>query len=846
MSKPRYVLPNEPGFMDYINKTFYTVDGTKEGIAHEALFPFQKFVREYINESTPYRGVLLFYGLGAGKTRTSIAACDSFLKAGKDVVVIAPAILRENFKIEYYAHPPPTLRGNPERGLEDRFTFMNYNGGASFARSKATQEPGRFDLIDLDNKVLIIDEVHNLVSTIVNAMRSKRFRGISIYNKIMSAKNLRIIALSGTPIINFPFEVAVLMNILVGYRNDDMSPWTGVGPRRTVFPESEDEFNAIYLDTTNSKSFQIRPEAVRSFRDRLVGYISYYAGLTGKDVYPELTVMPKVRVPMSNYQFLSYVEQRNLEIEEMKRVMKMDQYTSMAGKTLDMNLIEKKSSFRASTREICNFAFPKAIPRPWRREIKASITVGKEKKDVIITTLDTELLTEKPKEEEETYVDMKSRVDEQYHEALETALGGLFKRKGKYLTRCDTSTAPSDYTLDFTVKKGEEFVQPEVSDCLDIYTPKMKALLENILSINGVKGKDGNVVVYSYFNKVEGINIFQNVLEAAGFEPYNFDRHRDRPKAPGTMGRFCFWSGENRDKILEFFNDPKNKRGQIIKILLITEAGAEGITMKNVRQLHVMEPYWNEVLVRQVIGRAKRMYSHIALPEEERDVTVYRYEMTFTEDQKRFIARKLGWDADEKFTTDEIISMIAERKQFATDQIEEFMKETAVDCYLNKRDNDKHRPADHPIVCYNIRDTGAASATASGKSRFDLGASAKELTQTSRFDTKLAKKVVTKYYDLKVINGGKEEPTEYVFVRGVEEKAGKQLAVIKIYLADPVKRQIGLEEFLVATLYVAGEEKDNKLPLISTRGLVRGEKAGTKVEKANYVLDTTKGTLTLL
>lgn len=842
MSKPHYVLPNEPGFMDYINKTFYTVEGTKEGTANEGLFPFQKFVREYINESTPYRGVLLFYGLGAGKTRTSIAACDSFLKAGKDVVVIAPAILRENFKIEYHAHPPTALRGNPERGLEERFTFMNYNGGASFARSKATQDPGRFDLIDLDNKVLIIDEVHNLVSTIVNATRSKRFRGISIYNKIMSAKNLRIIALSGTPIINFPFEVAVLMNILVGYRNDDMSPWKGSGPRRTVFPESEEEFNTIYLDTTNSKSFQIRPEAVRSFRERLVGYISYYAGLTGKDVYPELTVMPKVRVPMSNYQFLSYVEQRNLEIEEMKRVMKMDQYTSMSGKSLDMNLVEKKSSFRASTREICNFAFPKTIPRPWRREIKASITVGKEKKDVTITTLDTELLTEKPTEEEESYVDMKRRVDEQYHDALETALGGLFKRKGQYLSRCDTSATPSDYTLDFTVKKGEEFTQPAVSDCLDIYTPKMKALLDNILSINGVKGKDGNVVVYSYFNKVEGINIFQNVLEAAGFEPYNFERHRDRPKAPGTMGRFCFWSGENRDKILEYFNDPKNKRGQMIKILLITEAGAEGITMKNVRQLHVMEPYWNEVLVRQVIGRAKRMYSHIALPEEERDVTVFRYEMTFTEDQKRFITRKLGWDADEKFTTDEIIAMIAERKQFATDQIEEFMKETAVDCYLNKRDNDKHRPAENPIVCYNIKDTGAKE----GKSRFDLGASAKELTQTSRFDTKLAKKVVTKYYDLKVVNGGKEEPTEYVFVRGVEEKAGKQLAVIKIYLADPVKRQIGLDEYLVATLYVAGEEKDNKLPLISTRGVVRGEKAGTKVEKVNYVLNTSTGTLTLL
>jgi hypothetical protein len=52
-----------------------------------------------------------------------------------------------------------------------------------------------------------------------------------------------------------------------------------------------------------------------------------------------------------------------------------------------MNLIEKKSSFRASTREICNFAFPKSIPRPWRRDIKASMTIGRKKKDVLLLKL---------------------------------------------------------------------------------------------------------------------------------------------------------------------------------------------------------------------------------------------------------------------------------------------------------------------------------------------------------------------------------------------------------------------------------------------------------------------------
>lgn len=853
MSRQRYLLPNDPGFMDFINRTFYSVDKSRSEASDlngdqkedAGLFPFQRFVSKYINEATPYRGVLLFYGLGAGKSRTSIAACDSFLAAGKDIVVITPASLRENFKIEYAAYPPSSLKANPEAGLRDRFTFLNYNGGTTFARSKASQPLGRFDEIDLDNKVLIIDEVHNLVSIMVNAMRTKRYRGVSIYNKIMGAKNLRVIALSGTPIINFPFEVAVLMNILAGYMNDDATPWVGAGPRRTLFPESEEEFNTVYLDMSNSKSFQIRAEAVRSFRDRLVGYVSYYAGLTGKDVYPELTIMPKVKVPMSNYQFTSYVEQRNYEIEEMSRVMKIDQYSVSKGKELDMNLLEKKSSFRASTREVCNFAFPSAIPRPWRREIRAAIMGPSKKKkleedDPSLTNMDLELVADKPQEEVESREDLKKLIDETYHADLEKTLGKLFRSDGNYLLPADGS--PVDYELDLKKKSASAaasaaYSEPEVTDCLNIYSPKMLAILENIIGIRGVKGKDGSIVVYSYFNKVEGINIFQNILHKVGYEPYVLEHHGERPRAPGSLGRFCFWSGDNRDQILKIFNDPKNKRGQIIKILLITEAGAEGITLKNVRQLHIMEPYWNEVLIRQVIGRAKRMYSHVALPEEERDVTVFRYEATFTPEQKEYITRKLGWDIDEKYTTDEIISLIAQRKQYATDQIEEFMKETSVDCYLNKRDNDLHRPADNPLVCYNIRDlsksaaASSAAASAAPSSRFSLSASSTELTKTSRFDMSAAKKVVVNYVD--VIVYGDER--EYVFIRGKVDLNGKQLAVIKIYSADPVKRQIGLDEYLITTLYIAGVEKDGKIPLLSTTGEINKMNSG----KVKYELDLT-------
>jgi hypothetical protein len=65
-----------------------------------------------------------------------------------------------------------------------------------------------------DNKCVIVDEIHNLISTIVN----NRQIGRAIYKFLMSAKNMKIILLSGTPIINYPHEIAFLLNLITGPR----------------------------------------------------------------------------------------------------------------------------------------------------------------------------------------------------------------------------------------------------------------------------------------------------------------------------------------------------------------------------------------------------------------------------------------------------------------------------------------------------------------------------------------------------------------------------------------------------------------------------------------------------
>ena len=95
-----YVLPNRKAFADSVTRIFmkYRQRGDLEAGkgSNRDLFPQQKLVRDYLLIETPYRGLLLFHGLGSGKTCAAIAVAES-LMSNKKVYVLLPASLRENF-----------------------------------------------------------------------------------------------------------------------------------------------------------------------------------------------------------------------------------------------------------------------------------------------------------------------------------------------------------------------------------------------------------------------------------------------------------------------------------------------------------------------------------------------------------------------------------------------------------------------------------------------------------------------------------------------------------------------------------------------------------------------------
>ena len=95
--------------------------------------------------------------------------------------------------------------------IEKKYNIINYDGITK--SMKLLNELTKNNTINpFDNNVVIIDEVHNFISMVINA--KKETISSKIYRYLSYAKNCKLVLLSGTPIINKPFEIVYLINYL--------------------------------------------------------------------------------------------------------------------------------------------------------------------------------------------------------------------------------------------------------------------------------------------------------------------------------------------------------------------------------------------------------------------------------------------------------------------------------------------------------------------------------------------------------------------------------------------------------------------------------------------------------
>lgn len=197
--------------------------------------------------------------------------------------------------------------------------------------------------------------------------------------------------------------------------------------------------------------------------------------------------------------------------------------------------------------------------------------------------------------------------------------------------------------------------------------------------IRKLKKSEGPCFVYSNFKTYGGIDSFVKVLKKHGWK--DFKKYGEGKK------RFAIWSGEEtieyKSIVKNTFNQPKNIYGDKLHLILGSPSIKEGVTLKRLDQMHILEPYWNLSRMLQIIGRGVRYCSHVDVPKKRRLVNIFLY---------------LAKTKDNKESVDEYIWKIAKQKAKLIDKFERIMKEHAIDCETFYNAN---YDEENPLQCFS-------------------------------------------------------------------------------------------------------------------------------------------------
>lgn len=793
------------------------------------LFPHQRIIKDYMQIDSPYRGVLVYHELGSGKSAASIAAAECFMEKRK-IIVMTPASLAKNYENELMKISTIGLNMKKEWSLvkikgigkskkliemlkligidikfikkdnliwlpqyddslsedleikkekikyekletidkkkvdetvlhiiRNKYKFISYNG---LTQKMVTEMNDNY----FNDTFIIVDEIHNFINRIVNGSKIAR----QVYNKLMIANNCKMVLLSGTPIINNPYEIASLINLIRGpmeenslkildkseeptnkllkenlskseliryvdyiYYNNKMIKisllpnnykrterkkieikkeiWEKskeeilkeikeeinkienikVGEKITKevyysLPNKEDDFNKQFIDETDIEDPKVKNMDL--FKRRILGIVSYYR-TSGSELFPKLLPIKINYLDLTDHQLSVYDEVRTRErkIEEGNKFKRAKNTSNIFGQT--------SSVYRAYSRMVCNFAFPNEIKRVFPQDIRKIL-----KKELDLIEEDQEKL-DKDEEietwlEEEKKKKIKDKAVVEYEKNIESILKELEDNDKNYLSKEN-------------LKK--------------FYSPKYAKMLDDI------ENSPGTVLIYSQFRSVEGLGIFTKVLNNENYkeikiiktengykfedldifsEIYDNKRYiqfsNDREKTNQLMnlynGDFNLLDKNLFSELPINIKDNKNiqLKGQIVKIMMITQSGAEGISLKNVRRVLIMEYFWNSVRINQVIGRAVRTCSHELLDKKDRNVEVFCYLMKLTKEQlkKNFTIKA----QDNSKTTDEYIYEKAKMKEDIINKFLNMLKSSSFDCVINSEIN---KPISVGYKCYN-------------------------------------------------------------------------------------------------------------------------------------------------
>jgi superfamily II DNA or RNA helicase len=654
----------------------------------EYLLKYQKLVKEYVLKYGKNRGILIMFDPGYGKSITASSIAEEFSKGvdgmKRKIIVLAPKSLHDNFKNAIYQYR--SIENNHDKNLNN-YTFITSNASNMIKQFSKIDNSvnsdaidkfvGRFTLAsDLDDKVIIVDEAHNLFNSIVNGSKN----ATKFYDLVMGAKNIKLIFLTGTPIINSPFEIVPCYNMLFGPINSNTNSNKKLRSSEldfrydTLLPEEYDVFNNYFVKDNkihNKEKLQARIVGMTTFygdsiAHKFVGAADDLSPSDNENIklsdiitpeekdlknvefpnidnlspldnggkeskFPQLNPLHVIKIKMSKLQYDQYESARQLERAEELRTTKGPRFNTILTRPKSSNV----STYRVKSRQIGDFY----------------TDTFKLKSQLIIEDDPQPQISGEVKESEEVDINV-----------------GL-------------STTNSNFA--------------KVSEQLDIYSPKLNYILKDI-----EKKQDQLSIIYSAFVKHTLYNT-EEVLKVRGYKKFvsnissktgvsNINNNRsgngvNNHRETGSKNKtYAIISGqvlpEERDEIMRIFKSKENAHGKYINLVLLSSAGSEGLDFKNVRNMYIFEPHWNYARIKQLIARIVRYESHMDLSKEERKVDAYLFLAVAPS-----IDKKQTEEQDTKvleMETDVSMYSKALENKILIDQFLEMLKETAIDCGL--------------------------------------------------------------------------------------------------------------------------------------------------------------------
>lgn len=618
----------------------------------------QIFIKKFISPNTPYKSILLYHSTGTGKTCSSAHIIENYKNYyDKPALILLQPTIQENYKRELfdikkykiendnmkqclgneYLHQIVNRKKMDLKEIEkaatkliDRnYQFMGYGQlGILVDKLQAKYKGINKQFVQaiqkqFSDRVIVIDEVHNM--KISNEKDKKS--AIALYDIILKyAKNTVLILLSATPIYDKPKEILWIMNTLL--LNDKKKI---INDKITLFDDNNvltPKFKNMLQKFSNSYVSYMRGENYNSFPIKLYPFDNKY--YLSKDEHPKYDLYKKKIEPIKHM----------ILHKTFMSDMQVDIYNdNLALANLGPDDFNSDSDVEEQDEEDITKKITKSVEQ--QKSTKQSNKTKQIKKNYIfdLTQISNVIFpSDVPK-----------------FNFGNAGFNNIFEH------------ANTDGKLKLSYKT-KKFIFDQSN--LKLYSPKIDKIVQYIEKSTGI------IFVYSRFLN-SGIMPLAIALEHLGYNKYNNEDllSKKQNKAKSNKKNYMIISGTtnisgNLKKEIEIIRSSANKDGNLIKIILSTTKGIEGIDYKNIREIHILEPWFNLSRIDQIIGRGIRNNSHIDLPEELRNTTIYHYANLIKKNETE--------------TVDYRMYRKAERKQLQISQIERVMKESSIDCNLNK------------------------------------------------------------------------------------------------------------------------------------------------------------------